>query len=177
MIEVPITEAMRKVAKKKAEALGKLKNSIKKGEGNITGFLGEMAANKILKGRIVSGTSFDFDITTKDEKTWEVKTKSRSVAPRPDYNATVCAKNTKQKCDNYVFVSLCPMENPTKAYIMGWIDKDSFYKKSFYLKKGQYDPGTPWPAKEDCYNMKYSELNKFDGTKKDTDKQSSKKEI
>lgn len=168
---------MHKVAKRKGEALGKLKNSIRKGEGNITGFLGEMAANKIIKGRIVSGTSFDYDIIGPDGKTYEIKTKARSVIPRQDYNATVCAKNTKQKCDRYAFVSLSPIENPTKAHVMGWIEKEEFFKKAFYLKKGQYDPGTPWPAKEDCYNMKYSELNKFDGTQKNADKQSSKKEI
>jgi hypothetical protein len=161
MHEVPVTEAMKKNAKRKADAMGQLKNSIRKGEGNETGFLGEMAANKILKGRIVSGTSYDYDII-KDGKTYEIKTKARSVPPRLNYNATVCAKNTKQDCDNYLFVSLCPIENPTKAYVMGWIEKKKFFDKAFYLKKGQKDPGTPWPAKEDCYNLKYSELNKME---------------
>jgi hypothetical protein len=159
--KVKITPAMNKVAEKKAEALGRLKNSIRKGEGNITGFLGEMAANKIVKGKIVSGTSFDYDIV-KDGKTYEVKTKARNVVPRSDYNATVCAKNTRQDCDNYLFASLCPLKNPTTAYIMGWIPKKEFYDKAFYLEKGQIDPGSNWPAQEDCYNVKYSELNSME---------------
>ena len=161
MIEIPITEAMIKVAKKKAEALGKLKNSIRKGEGNVTGFLGEMAANKVIRGRIVSGNSFDYDIL-KEEISWEVKTKARSVVPKPDYNCSVAEYNTKQKCDRYIFVSLWPLENPTKAYVLGYLTKDEFYKKAFFLKKGQIEPGTPWRVKASCYNVKISELNQLD---------------
>jgi hypothetical protein len=161
MIEVPITDADFNEAKEKAENLGKLKNSIRKGEGNITGFLGEIAANKVIKGKIVSDTSYDFDIL-KEEVSWEVKTKSRSVKPKPDYNCSVAEYNTKQKCDRYIFVSLWPIEKPTKAYILGYLTKDEFYKKAFFLKKGQIEPGTPWRVKASCYNVKVSELNQME---------------
>jgi len=178
MIEIPITPAMVKVAKRKAEELGKLKNSIRKGEGNITGFLGEMAANKVIKGKIVSGKSYDYDIL-KEEKSWEVKTKARNVVPLEKYNCSVAEYNTKQKCDNYIFVSLYPLENPTKAFVLGWLPKEDFYNKAFYLKKGQIEPGTPWRVKASCYNVRISELNSCEnnGTPQNTDKQSNKEKI
>lgn len=161
MIEVKITPAMIKVAEKKAQEMGRLKNSIRKGEGNVTGFLGEMAVNKVIKGKVVSGKSFDYDIL-KEEKGWEVKTKARSVAPRPNYNCSVAEYNTKQKCDYYVFVSLYPLENPEKAYVLGYLPKEEFYEKAFYLKKGEIEPGTPWRVKASCYNVRVSDLKQLE---------------
>ena len=48
MIEVEITEKMKQRAWRKAREMGKLKNSITKGDGNIAGFLGEEGANQII---------------------------------------------------------------------------------------------------------------------------------
>ena len=41
MIEIKITERMKQRAWRKARSMGKLKNSITAGDGNIAGFLGE----------------------------------------------------------------------------------------------------------------------------------------
>ena len=45
MIEVKITEDMKKRAWAKSREMGVIKNSIMKGDGNIAGFLGEEVAN------------------------------------------------------------------------------------------------------------------------------------
>ena len=63
MIEIPITESMKKRAWHKARSMGKLKNSILQGEGNIAGFLGEEGVNDLIDG-IISNT-YDYDIVIK----------------------------------------------------------------------------------------------------------------
>ena len=50
MIEIEITEAMKKRAWRKARSMGQLKNSITAGQGNIAGFLGEEVANEKING-------------------------------------------------------------------------------------------------------------------------------
>ena len=50
MIEVKITPQMKKRAWDKARKMGKLRNSITRGQGNIAGFLGEEIANAFIKG-------------------------------------------------------------------------------------------------------------------------------
>ena len=42
--EILITDRMREVAHKKAKEMGTLRNSISNGDGNVIGFLGEIAA-------------------------------------------------------------------------------------------------------------------------------------
>ena len=48
MIELIVTKEMIESCKQKAESIGKLKNSITKGEGNLSGVLGEYLTHKIL---------------------------------------------------------------------------------------------------------------------------------
>ena len=71
MIEIKITEQMKQRAWRKARQMGKLKQSITKGDGNIAGFLGEEVANAIVKGEI--SNTYDYDIT-KDGIKYDVKT-------------------------------------------------------------------------------------------------------
>ena len=52
MIEVEITEEMKKKAWAKSREMGVINNSIMSGDGNIAGFLGEEVANTIIKGKI-----------------------------------------------------------------------------------------------------------------------------
>jgi hypothetical protein len=60
MIEVQITEQMKKRAWRKAREMGKLNNSITGGDGNIAGFLGEEVANSVLRGEVTN--TYDYDI-------------------------------------------------------------------------------------------------------------------
>ena len=58
MIEIKITEDMKKRAWRKAREMGEINNSITKGDGNIAGFLGEEVANHIIKGDIFTFFTF-----------------------------------------------------------------------------------------------------------------------
>lgn len=67
MIEVELTPEMVKEAKKEAEELGVLKNSITKGVGNVVGILGEMAVAKVTDS--TRANTRDYDLLRPDGKT------------------------------------------------------------------------------------------------------------
>ena len=84
MIEIPITESMKKRAWHKARSMGKLKNSILQGEGNIAGFLGEEVVNNLIDGTI--SNTYDYDIvykTSSQNIKYDVKTKRCTSPPKP----------------------------------------------------------------------------------------------
>ena len=67
MIEVKITELMKKRAWHKARSMGKLKNSILQGGGNIAGFLGEEVVNYLIRGEISNTYNYDIVYKTKSQ--------------------------------------------------------------------------------------------------------------
>lgn len=145
------------LANKKAERLGELKNSITKGAGNIAGYLGELAAQQTIGGKIVD--TRDFDIVTDDGIKWDVKTKRTTVKPKDNYECSVSQYNTRQECDKYLFVRV--MTDYSKAWIIGWLTKDDFFKKANFVPKGTYDPSNKWKAKAACYSVIFTDLNEI----------------
>ena len=102
MIKVDITEDMLKKATFKAVSMGNLNNSILKGDGNLTGFLGEQIALTVLGGE--GKNTYDYDLITPNGTKVDVKTKKTTVEPKPFYDCSVAAFNIKQKCNLYCFV-------------------------------------------------------------------------
>ena len=159
MIEVFITEEMLQKAKEKAIDMGKINNSICSGEGNLAGFIGEQAANEVIKGKI--NNTYDYDIT-KDLDLWDVKTKRCTTKPWPNYECSVAAFNTRQQCTKYVFVRLLHQgDTYIKAYILGWLEREEYYNKAKFLKKGDIDLDNNFTVRADCYNVRISDLIKF----------------
>ena len=160
MIEVKITEEMKKSAWAKSREMGVIKNSIMKGDGNIAGFLGEEVANVVIGGTI--NNTYDYDLVAQDGTKYDVKTKRCTSPPKPYYDCSVANFNTKQKCDRYVFVRI---ENKNKrwgkAWVLGWLTHDDYFKKARKLTKGQKDPSNGFVVRADCHNVAISELNKF----------------
>ena len=156
MIEVKITEQMKKRAWKKAREMGKLKHSITEGDGNIAGFLGEEVANHIINGQITN--TYDYDIL-KDGLKIDVKTKRCTSKPKPFYDCSVAAYNTKQGCDYYVFVRI---ENKNgkwgRAWVLGSYPKKKYFEDAKFLKKGTKDGNNAFLVKADCYNMSIDKL-------------------
>ena len=156
MIEIKITEEMKKSAWRKAREMGEISNSITRGDGNIAGFLGEEVANSIIKGDI--NNTYDYDIIKNDIK-YDVKTKRCTSEPRDYYECSVAAFNTKQRCDHYVFVRI---ENVNgrwgRAWILGAYDKENYFKDARFLKKGKIDGNNKFKVKADCYNMPIKKL-------------------
>ena len=135
-----------------------LNNSIRKGKGAIVAYLGEAVVKRVLNGEIED--TYDYDVTYGNSIKVDVKTKERTVPPRENYNCTVADFNTKQKCDEYAFVSV--LNDHSAAWYLGKISKEDFYKEAKFYEEGELDPDSP-PSKDfyfkaDCYNIPISKL-------------------
>ena len=120
MIEVQVTDEQLIEARKQAVEMGKLHNSITRGQGNVAGFVGEIITAEILNG--VQDNTFDYDIfLPKTGKTVDVKTKRTSVAPLPHYECSVAKLNTNQNCDFYAFVRV--KNDYSTAWFLGMVPK------------------------------------------------------
>jgi hypothetical protein len=161
MIEVKITDQMKKRAWGKSKRMGKLHNSITRGKGNIAGFIGEEVANEILKGKI--DNTYDYDIVGDDGTKYDVKTKRCTSEPKPEYDCSIAEANIKQKCDKYVFVRVENINGKWgRAWILGWVDKTEYFEKAQHLERGQIDRSNGFMVKANCYNLKIHQLNKFE---------------
>lgn len=157
MIEFEITPEMYREAWAKSRDMGKLKKSITNGDGNIAGFLGEIIARKFWDAKV--DNTLDHDIILPNGLTVDIKTKRTKVAPLPEYECSVAAQNTIQKCDIYAFVRVEQINNEyTRGWYLGHMLKADYLKYARYLKKGQRDGDNWFTVKANCYNMKINEL-------------------
>lgn len=154
MREVAITDKVLYKCVKKAQKLGRLRNSITKGEGNIAGYVGEEIAKQVLKAKSVD--SYDYDLVLANGETVDVKTKRTVATPLEHYVCTVANFNTRQKCKYYAFVRV--LRDFSKAWFCGIITKERFFKEATFMKKGAVDDG--YVCKADCYNIPISSLDK-----------------
>jgi len=163
MIEIEISQEMKNKAWRKAREMGVIRNSILGGGGNIAGFLGEEVANELIGGEI--NNTYDFDICYSNKSattTYDVKTKRCTSAPKPFYECSIAAYNTKQKCDRYAFVRIEWVNRQWKrAWVLGWLSHSEYFDKATALKQGDIDPSNGYVVKADCYNVKISDLRKF----------------
>ena len=158
MKEILITEEMIKNATNKAKEMGKLNNSITKGQGNIAGFIGEeIVLNYIDAERI---NSYDYDLQLSDGRKIDVKTKRTTVKPRTNYDCSVASFNTKQKCDLYIFCRV--LNDMSKGWILGYKDKEKYFNQARFMKKNQIDPANNFRVKADCYNVAIQDLESID---------------
>lgn len=177
-LQIDITPAMRARAAAKAQEMGQLRNSIRKGEGNIAGFLGE---ELVLAGFgcASSRNTYQHDLVV-GNSTFEVKTKDRTVRPQILYEASVANYNATQQADFYVFTSLyrdesvdtksatyLPGDEYITGYVAGVIDKDDYKREAIFLRVGEVDPTNGWKVSADCYNLPYSRLMRFSRWRED----------
>jgi hypothetical protein len=157
MIEVDITKEMISKASELSKRLGSLKHSIRNGQGNIAGFLGEECVLRAFP-KAQRDNDYNHDLIL-DNKRLEVKTKDRTVVPRQYYECSVPAYNTFQDTDYYVFVSLLRKgDDYVKGYIVGYMRKSEYYRKARHLKRGELDTSNNFIVKADCWNLQISEL-------------------
>lgn len=159
MLEFVPTKKQIKLAKSLAFDLGRLKNSITKGSGNIAGFLGEIVCAEYFGAEIKD--TYDYDLL-KDELRIDVKTKRCNSEPKSNYFCSVADYNTKQDCHVYLFCRV--LNDLSKVWILGWEYKDEFYRKATFSKKGLVDPSSPpnyiFRFRADCYNLEINYLQK-----------------
>ena len=153
MIEVQITADMLIKARAKAVEMGKLHNSILRGKGNMSGFIGEQIALQVLDGTWEN--TYNYDMKVGDTRI-DVKTKQTSVKPLPHYECSIAAFNTKQDCDGYAFVRV--LNDFSIGWFLGVLTKQDYFDKATFLKKGDVDPSNNYTVKADCYNVRIDEL-------------------
>ena len=117
-------------------------------------YIGEEVVKNVLNGEIKD--TYDYDIVYQNTKV-DVKTKERTVAPKPYYECSVADFNTRQDCDEYAFVSV--LNTLKEAWYLGKIAKADFYKKAVFHRKGEIDCANNFTFKADCYNIPISLLN------------------
>ncbi len=134
-----------------------IKNSISKGESQIYGAIGEIVVwDWLCQNEIETeyhGTK-DYDLIC-DVVTIDVKTIRVNVQPNNEHNANISAHNTKQKTFMYFWVYV--LEDMSCAWLVGWLDKESFFEEATFNKQGTKD-GLNWEFKSDTYSLKIKHL-------------------
>lgn len=129
------------------------------GKGNIVGFLGEIIIHEYFK-YCEFVDSYDYDLILCGERV-EVKTKTQNVdiEPLPYYECSVASQSLHQEFDYYIFCRIYKNNDKFKhGWIIGTISKEDFFKKSRFLKKGEFDDRNNYTVRNDCYNLEYKYL-------------------
>tara|TARA_R110002051_G_scaffold129958_1_gene203684 strand:+ start:735 stop:1274 length:540 start_codon:yes stop_codon:yes gene_type:complete len=110
-------------------------NSIMKGQGRMTGLLGEIAVNTYLpQSHYVGDSVWTHDLVHK-EKNIEVKSKICSGIPKPEYTAFVNGKkDMKPENDTFFFTRV--RRDFMQVYLVGWIPTKLFLKKADFVSVG-----------------------------------------
>ena len=160
MLQVQITPEMIILAQKRRETMpDQIKNSIMSGERTFEGCLGEVIVAQYLNAKYI--TTYNFDLMH-NGKRLEVKTKVRTVLPKTFYEVSIANYNTRQLCDNYIFVSLLSPPDKSKdykvAHIVGYYPKETFFENAKFLRKGDIDPSNNYVVRANCWNMRIKNL-------------------
>ena len=153
MIEISINKDYMRRAREKASTVGILQGSITGGTSNVVGAIGEIIVADSIEAKQIN--TYDYDLV-KDGVRIDVKTKRCNTRPLPNYDCSVALHGTKQDCDAYVFVRI--LTDLSKAWILGGISKQSFYKEATLYRKGDVDSDNGFMFKADCYNLKIDKL-------------------
>jgi hypothetical protein len=153
---IPIKKEWIDEATAYSQNMGKLNNSITDGEGNVAGFIGEIIVSLIISGTRCN--TYDYDLI-KDGKFIDVKTKRCTSFPLDEYECSIAAYNTKQKCSHYVFTRILNPEY-SMCWVLGYMEKDEYFKTARFCKAGDVDKksGHGWKFKADCYNLEIGKL-------------------
>jgi len=172
MIKLDFDQSMIDNAVKKAEELGSINNSITSGRGNLAGYLAEIALTKYLGCKNIScdkgRDKYDYDLIKNDLKI-DVKTKRRTVDPRPSYEVSIAETSKHQKADTYAFISITFKEKRGKGrsatyhgvesiWLCGFMPKKEYFDKAKFWKKGDVDPSNGFTVHANMYNMPISSL-------------------
>lgn len=147
MIEIEITDEMRKSAFDKSMEMGQLRNSITQGKHNEYGFLGEAMVAKYLN--CATNNTYEYDIILQDGTRLEVKSKPTPHKPPDYYEANLSALNPHQRCDYYVFCRI--MKDKSKGWIVGYDSREDYLKTAKLYKKGEKFSRNEYTVRSDCY--------------------------
>jgi|TARA_Y100000310_G_C20098893_1_gene541770 hypothetical protein len=155
MIEIKLSQNIINKCRSRAKDIGKLKNSITRGKGNLAGIIGEYIVHKHLKNSKWENT-YDYDLIHKNKKI-DVKSKRCNSPPLDFYECSIAETSLHQECDEYVFVRI--LNDFTKAWILGRMTQKKYFKTARKMIEGQVDPSNNFTVKTNCYNIPIKELN------------------
>tara|TARA_R110000824_G_scaffold6960_6_gene31930 strand:- start:8214 stop:8765 length:552 start_codon:yes stop_codon:yes gene_type:complete len=145
------------LAHERSCAMGILPGSYMRGLGNLTGCLGEIAVNAYLpRSRYVGNDIFTHDIVYKKQKV-EVKSKTCSGQPKPQFNAFVNCKEDKIH-ENDIFFFTRVRRDLARVYLVGWLPTPTLIDEATYRKVGDVD-NEGFIFKSNGYQMPIGELN------------------
>ena len=154
MIEIKVPDDTLLEARRQAVEMGKLHNSITKGQGNVAGFVGELVTADLLGA--TQQNTYDYDLVLANGQTVDVKTKRTSVTPLPHYDCSVAKLSGHQTCDHYAFVRV--KNDYSTAWFLGLVPRVEYYEISRYMQKGDVDPDNGYVVKSTCYNLSIEDL-------------------
>jgi len=157
MIEIQLTKDIINKCESRANEIGNLNNSITSGEGNLAGVIGEYLVHKHLEGSKWEN-QYGYDLKYKN-KTIDVKTKRSKYKPLEFYDVAIAETSLHQECDEYIFVTI--LNDMSKAWIVGGMEKEKYFNSARKMIKGQVDPSNNFKVKSNCYNMKIEKLNQI----------------
>jgi hypothetical protein len=164
MILLKYSPAMVKRAIYNANSLGSLRESITHGKGNIAGYIGEECISAYLGCDNISTKSgndkYNHDLVY-NGLCVEVKTKRRTVDPKPFYDVSIAITSTHQKPDIYAFTSITVNKNKSgfsNVWLCGFMPYEEYFEKARFYKKGERDSNNGFIVKRDMYNLMIKEL-------------------
>lgn len=127
-----------KEAFERSEKLGVLSNSFTRGQGRMTGFLGEVAfENLYTRTTYVGDKCFTHDYIWGKKKI-DIKAKTCASKPLPHYTASVNTDKSKKLHANvYFFVRV--KKDLTHVWLLGWASSHKVKQKGVYKKRGEAD--------------------------------------
>ena len=156
MIEVEITEDMKKRAWAKSREMGEINNSITHGDGNIAGFLGEEVANQLICGDICN--TYDYDIV-KGDTDMMLKQKDVLQNQKVITNVLLLRLTRGKTAITMFFVRIENVKGRWgRAWVLGSYEKEQYFKDARFLEKGKIDGNNNFRVKADCYNMPINKL-------------------
>jgi hypothetical protein len=160
-MEWPISHLL-EAAKWRAEGMPTNKRTIMSGDQLLVGALGELVAMDYFAARGIEVEDMNLvacDLRT-EGGTWDVKTKLRTVDPRPEWPVTVPAYlSGVQLPDWYMFVSITGKgDQLDRAWLLGAIGRRRFEELAEHLPAGWVDPDNGYVVRAACRNLPISAL-------------------
>ena len=163
--EVQITDDMIRSAELNTKTHGNNGWTIDESEeSRFAGYLGEEMAEKFLSG-LTRQNCKDYDFIrwkgTPMEYTIDVKTKRRTVTPSDRWSVHINEVGGHQQCETYVFAQVVKTNNIWRGWIVGWMDKEEYWKRARIVKKGDIEEDDRWPEHSDCRKLYFKNLNHY----------------
>ena len=182
MYKIPFTQHMIEKAIKRADDFSpKARRSQVKHSGTglsnvkVAGFLAEEAVAEHLNAELVLGEDrYNYDLVLPDGTHTEVKSKRRTVAPRPNYEVSVYQVSRHQRPDLYMFCSLqyershkilntIQYDNLQAIWLLGQKTTKEFFDEAVFWDEGDYDARNKLILKSKSYNREIRDLDEIGG--------------